>query len=1056
MVKWKTLFLAVLLVLVSAVPTMAQGVGKLSGTVKDAATGAGIPAANVVVDGTTRGTATNVDGEFFLLNLPIGTYTVRFTTIGYETKIVEGVAIASEQTTELSIRLSESVLEGKEVTVVAQRDVIKRDVANTVRTVDTREITELPVTQFSDALARQAGVVGSGTNLHIRGGRRDEILFLVDGLAVRDPQFQRRYMQVPKSAIGEMQVLTAGFSAEYGEAQSAVVNLVTKDGEPKYTGHVEHVMDLDGVGGGTFETTDLLSSSSLEVPVDELKSLPHQSASRKQGYQDYDYTEMSISGPEPITDRLLPRLGVEVPGHVSLFGSGTFWSRNANEFGTIIGGDSWFRPQVFDWLGSDVRKAESYNNTNLKLTWNSEKSYKISAGMVNNQERTNPYWFRLSQRFPYDFPLAEQTLGMHALAATQGYATDAKDYNQWTFQDLNGDGQLNELDRGLADDDGDGRMDEEALNWVDDDGDGRIDEDLQSYVYDPSNHVRADIIRDQQFYGTLNHTLNSKTFYTLRLGIYDASRKLSGGGKAANEYGVPSEPYVDLPEIDGLPNGRYDIGEPFTDQDGDGMWDYNNPSNAYPSVNGFHIAGDGLAGNNQQLVPDWASFESKTYTFKWDMTSQMHPRHQAKLGLEYNYYDVAAEDRPYPTIDNGGLGIYTDVYHYYPSAGALYLQDKMEYRDIIINAGLRFDYWRIGGNEIRKPKADDPLATNYVDYDPPSKNGDLYVSPRLGIAYSVTDRDVFHFNYGYFYQRGRQDYYFTGVNQLQTGGTPVIGNPTLEPSKTIAYELGVRHQFASDFLLDVSTYYKDIKNWIQTASQNELFFALGIPLSSRQNAAIYYNADYASVRGFEFNVTKDYGSYLSGRLTYTLAWASGKNSYDIGSDVTRSNYVVPAGETPLAWDRRHQIVFNLGTNYPLKGKPFTKEWLRTGWTVNWLSQFLSGLPYTPTQVNGSNVEGQEFAENTPWTYSTDVNVARHFRAGKLDWQALFEVRNLFNTANILGWDRNQNTLDTYYDGQPGYNNDSTSPNYGINPRSGPNPDAWDSPRQVRVGLAVNF
>ncbi len=1047
MIKLKNKFgWSILLLLVSATFVWAQGVGKLSGKVTDAGSGDPIPGANIAVEGTARGATTDIGGEFFVLNLPIGQYSVRISTIGFETQVVQGVVVKSEQTTELKVRLAETVLEGKEVIVTAVKDVIQRDVANTIRTVDTREISELPVTQFSDALARQAGVVGSGTNLHIRGGRRDEILFLVDGLAVRDPQFQRRYLQVPKSSISEMQVMTAGFNAEYGEAQSAVVNLVTKDGEPAYSGHIEHVMDVDGLGGGKF---DNLGSSKSE-------GLPHQSADRKQGYQNYDYTEMSLSGPEPITNRLLPQLGVEIPGRMFMFASGTFWSRNANEFGTIIGGDSWYRPQVTDLFGSDVRKGEVYNNTNLKLTYNSEKNYKISAGWMNNHERKNPYWFRLSQRFPYDFPLNEQTLGMYALSSIQGRASDAEDYPQWTLQDLNGDGVVDGRDAELADDDGDGRVDEEALNWVDDDGDGRIDEDLQSYVYNPANHTRAEIIRDQQMFVTLNHNLSAKTFYTLRLGVYDASRTLAGGGKAANEYGIASEPFTDLPAADGSFNGYYDIGEPFTDLDGDGMWDYNNPGNAYPSVYGFHIAGDGLGGNSQQLVPDWATFQSQTYTVKWDVTSQVHSRHQAKGGLEYNYYNVSAEDRPYPSINNGGQGIYTDVYRYYPSSGAAYLQDKMEYRDIIINAGLRLDYWRIGGESIRQPLAEDPTLANYVDFDPPSKSGEAYLSPRLGIAYSVTERDVFHFNYGYFYQRGRHDYYLSGVNQLQTGGTPVIGNPDLKPSKTIAYELGVRHQFADDFLLDVSTYYKDIKNWIQTASQNQLFFDLGIPLASRQNAAIYYNADYASVRGFEFNLTKDYGSYLSGRLTYTLSWASGKNSYSNGSDVTRSNYIEPAGETPLAWDRRHQVVFNLGTNYPLKGKAFTAEWLRTGWTINWLSQFLSGLPYTPTQINGSNIEGQEFARNSPWTYTTDLNIGRHFKMGGLSCQALFEARNLFNTKNILGWDRNQNTIDTYNNGDPGFINDPTSPNDGLNPKSGPNPDAWDNPRQVRFGLAVDF
>jgi outer membrane receptor protein involved in Fe transport len=266
----------------------------------------------------------------------------------------------------------------------------------------------------------------------------------------------------------------------------------------------------------------------------------------------------------------------------------------------------------------------------------------------------------------------------------------------------------------------------------------------------------------------------------------------------------------------------------------------------------------------------------------------------------------------------------------------------------------------------------------------------------------------------------------------------------------------VRHQFGADFLLDVSTYYKDIKNWIQTASQNQLYFELYGFVPSRQNNAIYYNADYASIRGLEFNLSKDYGSHISGRMTYSISWASGKNSYDIGSDVTRNNYVEPARETPLAWDRRHQIVANLGMNYPLRGKAFTSEWLKSGWTVNLLSQMLSGLPYTPTYANGSDISGQEYSQRGPWTFQTDLNIGREFRWGGLSWAALFEVRNLFDQENILGWDRNQYTLDTYNEGEAGYVNDSTSPNYGQNPKAGPNPDAWDIPRLVRFGLAVEF
>jgi hypothetical protein len=158
----------------------------------------------------------------------------------------------------------------------------------------------------------------------------------------------------------------------------------------------------------------------------------------------------------------------------------------------------------------------------------------------------------------------------------------------------------------------------------------------------------------------------------------------------------------------------------------------------------------------------------------------------------------------------------------------------------------------------------------------------------------------------------------------------------------------------------------------------------------------------------------------------------------------------------LGWDRRHQLVFNLGVNVPLEGKPFSTKWLKTGWAANLLSQALSGLPYSPTTSTEGDIVGQEFSKNSPWNYTTDLNVSRSFNLSGLKWKAIVEIRNLFNAKNVLGWDRNQNTIDTYLDGKPGYVNDATRPNYGQNPKSGANPDAWDIPRLIRAGLAVEF
>jgi outer membrane receptor protein involved in Fe transport len=1025
--------LAAWAVLFTAPALWAAETGKIAGKVVDVASGDPIPSVNVALMGTTMGATTDAGGEYFILNIPVGVYNVRVTSLGYETQNITGVQVLADQTTELNARLKETVLQGQEVTVVAERDVVKRDVSATVRSVSSTEISELPVTTYQDALGRTAGVVESGPGvLHIRGGRPDEILYLIDGLEVKDPQFAARSLAVSQDAIGEMEVLTAGFNAEYGEAQSAVVNLVIKEGDPQYHGRLEHVMDFQGV----------------------------------EHYQDYDYTEGTLSGPEPITMKLLPRLGLRIPGSMSFFGSGTGLSRNTTFNGVWIDTDRWYRHQMTDLFGLDVRKNRNNVSSNAKLTYAPSGKYKFSLGWNQAEAWTNPYVFRVSRRFPWDFSPEDISKGVHGLADIQGLETNAKDYPNLFWDDVNHNGKWDQGEPGI-DDDHDGRVNEEALNWRDDDGDGLIDEDLQLYEYNANDHTQVNFVRDQQMLLSFNHNVSQRTFYTVRLGLYDAYRTLSGGNKAANEYGLASEPFVDLPDSLGHYNHYYDAGEPFTDLDGDGMWDYNNPDNQYAAINGFAISADGLAGNIGQLVPSWRKFESQTYTLKTDLSSQLTTRHLLKSGVEFNYYNTAAESRGYPTVNNQGFGSYTEIYRYYPVSGALYLQDKMEYKDIIVNAGVRGDYWRTYSGLLKNPKAREPGGSRYADYEPPPKDGEAYVSPRLGIAYSVTEKDVFHFNYGYFYQRGRQDYYYTSVNQLLTGGTSIIGNPDLEPMKTIAYELGVRHQFGADFLLDVSTYYKDIKNWINTASQNQLFYDLyGITVVGSNNA-IYYNADYASVRGFELNLSKDYGSRFAGRVTYTLAWATGKNSYDSWSDVTRGNYVEPRRETPLAWDRRHQIVLNLAYHDPVRGKPFTTKWLLSGWEGNVISQALSGLPYTPTYANGTDVFGQEFSRRTPWTYSTDLNLSRAFAYGKLNLRLLVEIRNLFNAINILDWDVNADatgdngSFDSYVgaNGRPGYVNDNASPNYWgplDAPRGPADPSAWNARRLIRAGLSVEF
>ncbi len=116
---------------------------------------------------------------------------------------------------------------------------MRADLTSSQAVVDAEQIRELPVENFQRVLTLQAGVVvGAGGDIHIRGGRTSEIAYTIDGLSINDPFFNTLGMQIARNAIQEMTVVSGTFNAEYGNAMSGVVNIVTKEGGQKYTGEL--------------------------------------------------------------------------------------------------------------------------------------------------------------------------------------------------------------------------------------------------------------------------------------------------------------------------------------------------------------------------------------------------------------------------------------------------------------------------------------------------------------------------------------------------------------------------------------------------------------------------------------------------------------------------------------------------------------------------------------------------------------------------------------------------------------------------------------------------
>jgi hypothetical protein len=218
-------------------PLWSGTTGKIAGTVIDKSTGDPLPGANVTLVGTMLGSAADVSGNYTILNVPPGTYELKVSVIGYTVVIITDVRVRIDQTARVNVELEMEALEGEAVTVMAERNLIRDDVATSVAAISAKEIEELPVSDIQNVIKLQAGIEDS---MKIRGSRANDALFLVDGVTLRDPRNNIPVFNIAMSAVKEISVERGGFNAEYGQVRSGIVNVVTREGEKTgYHGNIE-------------------------------------------------------------------------------------------------------------------------------------------------------------------------------------------------------------------------------------------------------------------------------------------------------------------------------------------------------------------------------------------------------------------------------------------------------------------------------------------------------------------------------------------------------------------------------------------------------------------------------------------------------------------------------------------------------------------------------------------------------------------------------------------------------------------------------------------------
>ena len=237
-------WMAALLVVCIAVAAFAGTTGKITGVVTDKTTGKPIPGAAVSVEGTVLGALTDEDGRYVILNVPVGTYTVKANLVGFTAVQSVNVGVSVDLTTYENFELSEQAVEMAPITVTMQRPLVIQDQTSSLRIVDEQQIQNMPTRGYQDIVGLQAGVVRYNDNpnvrfrgdrensntgqINMRGGRASEVAYFVDGFSQQDPLTGLSTSQINNNSIEEVSVVSGGFNAEYGLIMSGAVNITTK------------------------------------------------------------------------------------------------------------------------------------------------------------------------------------------------------------------------------------------------------------------------------------------------------------------------------------------------------------------------------------------------------------------------------------------------------------------------------------------------------------------------------------------------------------------------------------------------------------------------------------------------------------------------------------------------------------------------------------------------------------------------------------------------------------------------------------------------------------
>ncbi|MCU0342852.1 MAG: TonB-dependent receptor [Ignavibacterium sp.] len=539
----------------------------------------------------------------------------------------------------------------------------------------------------------------------------------------------------------------------------------------------------------------------------------------------------------------------------------------------------------------------------------------------------------------------------------------------------------------------------------------------------------------------ITHTLTSKTFYEFKVNSFYTNLRADANG---NDWFLYNEPK----DIVNFPIEYYNL-----DRDtigvipGDGFWDVGNPYT-------------------------WRDHYVQEFSVRGDLTNFFDEKNKFKAGFNLQFQEMQVIDIYKPWI--GELGLNNDIYKVYPALGSLYAQDNINFSGMILNFGLRLDYWFPGkyvDDAVANPEVvtiPDEIRQEYYDETYEWFNGARFkarLSPRLGISHPVSDNQTLFFSYGHFSKWPKPQFVYAKLDPLNAQSSfQRFGNPNLNPETTVAYELGVKTQFSSDDVLTITAYYKDIFDYINTRTAR-----IVSPRFSAESFITYVNSDYARSRGIELEYRKRIGRWFNGTASFTYAIVTGKSSSaDEGVLVLQGDLNESIKEEYVPWDR--PLTASLSTSfYVEEGEPLFgfAPGILDDYNLYLRFFFQSGKRYTPAVFTGFvdeegraeyeyvvNSRNSEVGDDWFWV---DLNFEKYFQLLDLDFSLFVEINNLLDRKNSAIINPVTGRAYEYGDDVPGSWNDPRYPDVQAPVSPYPyNPARYLTRRNIKFGVSVRF